>query len=258
MANAKRSVRLGFVDLGADNRPKSGQPYPVIDAGSYKIGEIAYPQTPYKRLNLDLTSFYCNDMPDLLGSNEGMFKVSVNSRNPQNLSSKTGVAFVSRFSVSDNNYAPSFLYRGVYRNIIFQDFINLAFQLYELDTDAEIYYDKVTRILDGVPEIKSLDVLSGIPYLSLATRLFDGIIKTFGKNPDDEIWAEIPTLDIHPTPGGAFLRTGIYVIFERQNASRQEIRHEMLEYKDGGITTNSRVPLSNTLTVNLSLRPHHD
>lgn len=57
MTTPKRSVRLGFVDLGSDSRPKSGKVYPVIEASSDKIGEIDYPSTQYKRFNLDLTSF---------------------------------------------------------------------------------------------------------------------------------------------------------------------------------------------------------
>jgi hypothetical protein len=204
-----------------------------------------------------LTSFYCDDLPDVFGANEGMFKTLISSRNPENLNAKTGISFVSKFNVKDRNYSSSFLYRGVYRNIVFQDFVNFSFQLNELDTDASVYYDKVNNILDGVPEIKSLDVISGIPYLSLATKLFDGIVKTFGKNPDDEVWAEIPTLDIDPTPGGAFLRTGIYVIFELKNSDKKQINHKSLVYKNNGIKTNNKdLRLSNTVTVNISIKEH--
>jgi hypothetical protein len=123
--------------------------------------------------------------------------------------------------------------RGVFRNVLFREWINLRLNLYELDTDAEVYFKKIKSVIDGVPEIKNLDVLKGIPYLNLATQLFEGLITTFGKNPDDRIWGEIPILELNPTPGGAFLRTGIYVLFETVNSLGRSISVEHLKYKDG-------------------------
>jgi hypothetical protein len=236
MPSPTRAVQLGFVDLGEDSLPVEGKTYKIIPASSNKLGGIKYPDSQYKKLNLDLTAFYCEDLPDVFGSNEGLFKASINTRNPQDLDAMADISFVSKFSVKDKCPAPGFLYRAIFRNVIFQDFINFDFQLYELDTDSEVYYEKIKTILDSVPEIKSLNVLSGIPYLSLATKLFDGIVKTFGKNPDDQVWGEIPTLDVEPTPGGAFLRSGIYVIFEAKNKKGTKVDHSSLAYKDGEIS----------------------
>ena len=52
-----------------------------------------------------------------------------------------------------------------------------------MDKGADEYYERIKGVIDGVPEIKELDILKGIPYLNLATKLFDGIIKI----PDPEV-----------------------------------------------------------------------
>ncbi len=256
MTNPTRAVQLGFVDLGTDLIPADEKAYSIIPASSSKLASREYPASQYKRLNLDLTGFYCDNLPDLFGTNEGLFKATINTRNPQDLSASADISFAGKFTVKNRNYAAGFLYRAIFRNIIFQDFINFDFQLYELDTDSAVYYNKVKTILDGVPEIKSLNVLSGIPYLSLATKLFDGIIKTFGKNPDDEVWGEIPTLDVEPTPGGAFLRSGIYVVFQTINSKKETLTHSALEYIDGKVRTKNDQALSNTLIISLSVKSH--
>ncbi len=89
--------------------------------------------------------------------------------------------------MKDGNYADGFLDKEIFRNVMFADYINLKFDLFELDTNAEAYYNKIKGVFDSVPELKTLDILNGIPYLSLATKMFEGIIKTFGKNANDPI-----------------------------------------------------------------------
>jgi len=91
--------------------------------------------------------------------------------------------------------------------------------------------------------------LAGIPYVGVATKLFDGIIRTFGRNPDDHIWGEFPTLQLIPVVGGAFLRSGIYVLFEKQNIrKKKKVPVEALGYKNG------EVFIKKGLTVD---RPNH-
>ena len=226
MSGPERPLQLGFVDLVGDSRPKRDTAYDVISASSAKLEDLYYPQEAgFRRLNLDLYSFYVENLPDFTGKNEGMIKLQVNTRNPQDLAeSPSDVTSVTEFKVEDGHYAPAFLYRGVFRNVIFQEWINLKIDLYELDTDAAEYYKRIKSVIDGVPEIKNLDVLAGIPYLNVATKLFDGIIKTFGKNPDDHIWGEFPTLELDPVVGGAFLRNGIYILYEQKtHKSKKEI-----------------------------------
>ncbi len=257
--STKRALQLGYVRLGNDHpRPKTGVEYPVVTASSEDVGAVAFPGTPYRRLHLDLYEFFIDDMPDFLSkNNEGMLKVQVSTKNPQDLDgSMFDASFVTEFEGRDGTLADSFLYRGVFRNVLLQDWINLKFELYELDTDSSEYYARIKGVIEKVPEIKSLDILKGIPYLNLATQLFDGIITTFGRNPDDHLWGELPILEVAPTPGGAFLRTGIYVLAEKINSQGSEIKFEELRYKDGRLVHALGTRLSNYLLYGVSLVEH--
>ncbi len=234
-----RAVDLGFVDLQGDVRPQAGKTYPIVSAASDRLALLAYPQTRHRLMNLDVYSFFVDSLPDFwLTTGEGLLKIQASTRDPQNLSSQPAdVSFATEFEAKARSYAPSFLFRGVYRNLVIRDGINLRFDLFELDTDTVEYYNKIKQVIDKVPEIKALDVLNGIPYLSLATKLFDGIITTFGRNPDDHVWGELPTVDLEPTAGGAFLRDGIYVLFEIQNSKREQLAVTDLQFRDGRIAT---------------------
>lgn len=235
MSGPERPIRLGFVDLLGDSRPKRDKIYDLVSASSARLEDLPFPDdSDFRKLSLDLYSFYVEELPDFIGKNEGMIKVQVNTRNPQNLSeSPSDVTSVTEFKAEDGHYAPAFLYKGLFRNVIFREWINLRIDLYELDTDAAEYYNKIKSVIDGVPEVKNLDVLAGIPYLGVATKLFDGIIKTFGRNPDDHIWGEFPTLELVPVIGGAFLRSGIYVLFEQQTHKKEkDVPFDSLGYKN--------------------------
>ncbi|GAB5398814.1 MAG: hypothetical protein Aureis2KO_03990 [Aureisphaera sp.] len=257
-----RSVKLGFVDLDGDRRPMANKEYKIISAGDEKLDTLEVPKTQYKRLDMDLYSFYVDDLPDFWSKkNEGFLKISATTNDPSDLKgSQKNATLATNFSVRDGDYAPSFMYRGVFRNIIFQDFINLKFDLYELDTDASQYFNRVKSVINGVPEIKNLDILKGIPYLTLATQLFESIIATFGKNPDDHVWGEIPVMDINPIIGGAFLRDGVYVLFEDKNSNGELVSNadftyvnEKLKLKKGNV----KKGLPNHLIFGLKLNSYH-
>ncbi len=261
MPEPERPVALGFVDLSGDKRPMHDKTYSIIEASSAKVEDLPFPEgTEFRRLSLDLYSFYVEDLPDFTSNNEGMMKLQVNTRNPQDLAeTPSDMTFVTKFQAKDKSYAPSFLYRGVFRNVLFREWINLRIDLYELDTDAEVYYDKIKSVIDGVPEIRNLDVLAGIPYVGVATKLFEGIVRTFGKNPDDHIWGEFPTLQLIPVVGGAFLRSGIYVLFEKKNKKKKKkVSVEALRYKNGEVFVNkgSTVDLPNHLIFGVLVQAH--
>jgi hypothetical protein len=258
----ERALMLGFVDLGTDPRPVANKIYPVISASNSQMESLPVPTTVFKRLNLDVLCFYNDNMPDFLGGNkEGLFKISINTRDPQNLNnSENDVVIAIDFKVKDRQYAAGFLHKGLYRNVIFNEWINLKFNLFELDTDAGVYFDKVKGVIDGVPELKNLDILKGIPYLNLATKLFEGVIRTFGKNADDHLWQEIPIIEINPSIGGAFLRSGIYVIFERINSKKEEVSFDSIVYRDNRleIKDNRLNRLSNHMMLSVGLQGHKD
>jgi hypothetical protein len=255
-----RSVNLGFVNLGNDFVPKADKVYPLVSANDEYLANLKYPDTHYKRLNLDLFSFYVDDLPDFTKDNEGLLKISINTRNPQDLGgSESDVTVATNFNVRDKHYAPSFLFKGVYRNVLFENWVNLKFDLFELDSDANVYFKKVKDVMNGVPEIKNLDVLKGIPYLNLATQLFESIITVFGKNSDDQIWGEIPIMEIQPTIGGAFLRSGIYIMFEEKNDDGDTFNVSEFEYLNGKLQMNDNSKnksMPNHLIFGIKLENH--
>ena len=160
----ERALQLGFVDLAEDHpRPEAGKSYEIVSASSKRVGEVPFPDSEIRRMHLDLYEFYVQDLPDFLSSrNEGMLKVQGSTKNPQDLSgAMTDAAFVAEFSAKDGSYAPGFLHRGVFRNLLVQDWVTLSFELYELDSDASKYYGKIRGVIDGVPEIQSLRYSEG-------------------------------------------------------------------------------------------------
>jgi len=255
-----RTIKLGFVHLKNDSRPKNNVKYDIISAGDYQMEILPVPDSAYKKLDLDLYGLYIDDLPDFTHKNEGLLKVSVNTKNPQDLNATdTDATTATNFKGKDGSYAPTFLYRGVYRNVLFEKWINLRFDLYELDTDADEYFGKVKQVINGVPEIKNLDILKGIPYLNLATSLFESIINTFGKNPDDHVWGEIPLLDINPTIGGAFLRNGIYILFEDINSKKEKLSFNHLEYMNERVqlkNNSGKKTVSNHLLFGIQINAH--
>ncbi|MCS4168515.1 hypothetical protein [Sphingobacterium sp. BIGb0116] len=256
--SAQSSLQLAFLDLGGDSWQEQGKQYTIIPASSGKLRSLPVPESAVKALKVDVLAFYNDHLPDFLGgTKEGLFKVSINTLDPNSTAvSKNEVTVAIDFKVKDGNYAPGFLHKGIFKNVLFTDFVNLKFDLFEVDKDVDVYYDKVKKVIDSVPEMRTLDILNGIPYLNLATKLFDGIIKAFGKNADDHIWNEMPSLDIAPLLGGAFLRDGIYVIFEERNSKKEKVTTEDLQLKDKELVINgkkiTRLPNHLILSVGIS------
>ena len=256
----QREIRLGFVDLGDDAYPDSSKVYQLKSASDISMAKIPFPDgSPEKRLDLTLISLFIEDLPDFTSNNEGLLKIDINTRNPQNTDDRKEISSGVEFEVKDKNYAPGIDNRGVFRNIIFRDFVNLGLKLVEIDSDLSETYNKVKGIVNGVEGLETLDVLNGIPYLEVATGLVDGIINVFGKNEDDVVWSNLPLLDVEPGPGSAFLRTGIYVAYQVSNESENnEVNHSDLVYKDGKIEIKDGVHIpggiSNCLAFSVRLR----
>ena len=95
--------------------------------------------------------------------------------------------------------------------------------------------------------------------MGVATKLFEGVVRTFGKNPDDNIWGEFPTLQLVPVVGGAFLRSGIYVLFEKKNIKKKKkVPVEALGYKNGEVFVKKghAVDLTNHLLFGVLIQAH--
>ena len=263
MAKAKkmRPTSLGFVNLGNDSNPKPGTKYPIVDVASDVVGSLKYPQTEFKNVQVRLLNMYIEDLPDFGNKNESLLKLKAHTRTRDNSGTVSGnkedLSFSLEFNVKDFSPAPGFLQRVVFRNMLVNQFLELETDLVELDKGLIDEYKKVKKIvtdsgLDGV------DAINSVPYIKVATKLFDGIISTFGKNADDQVWKEMPSLDFSPGPGGAFLRTGIYVLYESRSAYKEyglktrpgkKMPITKLRYKDNEILHESdkKWPISNHL-----------
>lgn len=85
-SSPERSLQLAVVDFGEDSREKDGKEYPLIKAANASIENTPYPSIKYKRLHIDLLDLYADDLTDVWGRNEGLLKLQVSTKNPQDLS----------------------------------------------------------------------------------------------------------------------------------------------------------------------------
>lgn len=226
-----RAPHIGFVHLDGDVAPAEGKSYQVIPASALPLGGLPIPAGPHAYLDLDLHAFYSGDLPDF-GRSEGMLRLQVDTRAPQDMTTEVTASFLTKFSTGDNAYVGGFASRGVFRNVLFEEYVNLRFALVELDTDIDVYFDKILKVVKD-SGLSQIDVLKGIPYLNVGTKLIESVVHTFGKNPDDELWTEVPIFQLHPITASVFLRSGIYVILDRSAANAGFPAG--LTYRDGGL-----------------------
>lgn len=154
IAPRQNAVRLGFIDLWNDSRSVLGKAYPIISAADQKLEHLSFPTSTLKALKLDVNAFYNDYLPDFWGeTKDGLFKIFINTRNPTAPASggEDEVTNLVDFKLKNGNYADGFLYKGIFRNVMFADYINLKFDLFELDTNAEAYYNKIKGVFDSVP-----------------------------------------------------------------------------------------------------------
>ena len=264
MSKQMRKVSLGFVDLDGDKFPKQGQSYQLVPANSEEVGNLPKPEANLYLARLQVVNFYIEDLPDFTQKNEALIKFTSKTRDPKSVDNKESLTFALEFNVKDRSYAPGFLERIIFRNVLMREYLELGFNLVELDKQSVETYSKIATIVKD-SGLDKIDALNSIPYLKVATKLFDGAIRTFGKDSDDLVWSEAPSLYLQPGPGGSFLRTGIYVIYETMSLYQSRTGKKKkpgkkmplgkLSYKDGEIshTSDPGHPLSNHLVFSVSL-----
>ena len=259
----ERPVNLAFVDLKGDERPKAEKLYDIVAASSDAVGKLPVPSSAsILRMDLTLTRMFIEELPDWTKKNEGLLKMRVNTRDPSAPQQPpVDATFVTEFTVEEGGFAPTFLYRNVFRNVLFKEHVDIHVNLFELDEELSDSYHKTKQIVSGVSEFTIVDVARGVPYLNIATGLFEGMLGTFGKNANDHVWGESPTLEIDPAPGSAFLRSGIYCLFEERyqkdhDGARKHspVLTSQLQFKNGELQSAAGA-LPNHLIFNLKIRP---
>ena len=129
----ERPVNLAFVDLKEDERPLQAKLYDVKPVSSVNLGKRAFPTTEYKRLDLTLTRLFIEDLPDWTKKNEGLLKLQVNTRDPLALGDPpVEASFVAEFLVEEGGFAPTFLYRNIFRNVLFREHVDIRVNLFEV------------------------------------------------------------------------------------------------------------------------------
>lgn len=254
MGMPSRAPFIGFVHLDPDPVPLQGKAYPVIPAGAAPMSALPYPVSPSVFLDLDLHAFYSGDLPDAgWNGNEGMLKLQVDTRAPQDLSAEATASFVTQFKVGDYAYAPTFATRGVFRNVLFTEFVNLRISLFELDSDLSEGFDRIKKVIDE-SGLSKIDVLKGIPYLDVGTKLIESLVRNFGKNPDDDLWGELPIFQLRPLIGSAFLRNGIYVTVDQPDEGAR-LDWAKVTYSDNTLRLGRKQLEETHLIWSMGLRP---
>lgn len=234
--------RIYFVHQGDDAGLAAGKRYPLIPASALELGSRPIAAGPTRTLAVDFQAFFAGDLPDTFGGNEAMLTVKVDTRVPQAGPSDFTASQIIKFTVGDHSYADGFESRGAFRNIQFQEWINLRFSLVELDGKFVEAFGKVTEVVKS-SGLTSIDVLKGVPYLEVGTKLVEGLVSKFGTNLDDRLWEETPIFSIDPVVNSAYLRDGVYVIVDRSRLASKS----KLEFIDGRIEQGGKQLLSTHL-----------
>lgn len=265
-AQRTRSVRLAAVDLQSDSTPAAHKHYSLITASSASLAALPVPSTPLKHLSLELQNLYVEDLPEFRNRTEGILTLTCHTRTIENTNNKEELRNALQFRVKSRNYAPGFLQRAAFRHILLSEYFDLGLDLVEIDKSFATAYVKVEKVVSD-SGLLTIDALNSIPYLKVASRLFSGLIQAFGRNPDDQVWKEVPGLHVSPGPGGAFLRTAIYVLYERRSIfntrhGRKRSGKAMpladLVYRNGELHHKSDPawPLANHLVFGITLRSY--
>ena len=256
---SERLLDLGFVFLDEDAVPKANKSYPVISTYDEKLLWLDVPSGIYKLLHLDLFGIYNDDFHRVNSKkNEGLLKIGINTKDPHDLNTPDRqIATLTNFTIDDGQYAHFPLSKSIFRNVIFKDFIHLKFNSFELNTNKQEHFNALKKVINGTPEMKNLDILKGLPYSLLVSQFFDSVLNVFGKSQEGNHWEEIPSLAIEPIAGNAFLRSGVYVLYEKTNSQEQVVNLEDMAYKDARlISTNSNTVLPNHLLFGIALGKH--
>ncbi|MEZ4468672.1 MAG: hypothetical protein R3F43_30600, partial [bacterium] len=201
-------VGLAIVDLGDDLHPRADRRYGLVPASDARLALLPYPETRVKRADVTLHSLFIDDLPGFEAGSTGILVFGANTRDMEDLKDREAVCQLVDFPVKARSYAPDLGNRPVFRNLIFQDVLELSVRLVSVDAARAGEYARVRGILDGVDALSVIDPFLGIPLAQVATRLFNGVVGAYGA--EDVALGGLPQLDAEPGPGVAFLRGGVY------------------------------------------------
>jgi hypothetical protein len=227
------ALSYAFVDFAEDRGPRSGTTYGCISATDPGMADHPICADPACKegafsVLVQVLTLWIHDMPDLWHRNEGVLKLSGATRRRDRPDEKLDVAVSLDFGVRDGRRA-GVEYQLGFDGLLIKNQLTLGFKLVELDKDPAKYYQQLKDAIGPASGKELLAMAKGVPYLELATQIADGLLKAFGKNANDAIWASTPMFAVSPAPGAPYLRSGVYVAYENE---RGDINPETLSYKD--------------------------
>ncbi len=245
-----RQINLGYIWIADADYPDPANSYDMISPTSPKLADLPYPRNAeYRQLDMTVLNFYTRDLPDLTHTNEGLLDLSINTRNPRDPAQKERIRLSLDFTAQDGEYVPDFRFRRVFRSILFRDYVELQFELIEIDEDLKESYARVKEVLGDIRGISVLDVAMGMPYVAVVSRIMERLVGVFGRNQSDVVWKNSLTLELEPPPGACFLRPGIYVIYESEpglsvNDAKLHFRGGVLRRHDGTVAPQNHLCFS--------------
>jgi hypothetical protein len=229
-----KALSYGFVDLGGKDFRSTAEGRPVLDATDGRIGELPVGPSitdaiPLYAATMQVLELWIEDLPNApFIKNKGVLRLAGRTRADADPNMHIDAAVDLDFTVNDRRRA-SVAFEMGFANLMFRNRLDLGFELIELDSDPKDKYQQIKNSIDTESGRQLLDVLNGVPYVQLATRIADGLIQAFGKNESDLVFDGDPVFAIHPAPGAPFLRSGIYIAYEN---AEDDLPPTQLWYRD--------------------------
>jgi hypothetical protein len=246
------AMQIAFVDLGASSAPRGGMEYPLLDATDpemekRRVGLQSRPSHDGFLVTIQVLSLWTQNMRDWGHRNEGLLKLSGNTRDRADPSQRVEIATTIDFRGRDERLAPITFQMG-FSELLIKEQLTLGLHLTELDKDASAYYATLKSSIEPTAGKAVMDLARiNIPYLELATKLADGLISTFGKNSNDTTFRYEASVAVHPQSGGPYLRSGIYAFYPD---GANVLPPSRLFYRDRGLFhQGSNLPLGKNFLI---------
>ncbi|SFB72156.1 hypothetical protein SAMN04487907_101256 [Zunongwangia mangrovi] len=229
MARQLENTQLLFVDLNGANIQNPNIFYSVKLA-EYLGGDGDSIRN--KLCDINLTAFYCHDLPDWSKMNEAILKFNVKYYpSNDNNADLNEASFVRDFRVKDGTSPGGFLHRKIFKNVNYGEELFLKVKLDEIDEKFDI--SKVTGMIQNTSIGEYLNLGGALDYIKLGTEIYDGIAEMVVK--DDPIWDE-DDISLHsdfPQGGGsAALKEGTYILISTSDTKGKSTKYWEDDYSN--------------------------
>jgi len=247
-SRCQRVIKLGYIDRNSENANR------ILDASDDHLKKLDIEKNQdFYTLSVGFVGGYIEDLPDGKMKNE-MF-LSIETETFDENGNSEPVTYTYETKINDNHELAGMNNRMIFNNLKIKKKLELEIQLIEKDSGLKKQYDKFKAVSESDTLKNGIDIAYGVPYVKLATSLMEGVVNLFGSDHDDQVWDECPTLAIEPLDGMAYLRSGLYVIFEARNIKKgQEINAKDLIFENNKVRHKNGVTMSNYLLMSIRIK----